>query len=147
MAPLKESRVVISEKIHETAKLIDLGTDLKQNCSFRNINDFNEKARHLGSLPEVPALKEVPFITFQCDEGIEKELKDICSNIGAITRIAPVQINSAIEKPGSLLIEWKVNDYDDLLCDIQAFKLQKVFGNVLKDQRLEKCFSDCFVGM
>lgn len=143
---MKDCCKVILEKIDATSKLLELGANLNQNSNRTNLQEFNIKSRLLGSLPEVPELKEVPFVTIQYEPNIENDLLEICSNIGEISRIAPIQISSVVERPGSLLVEWKIGDCDERSGDIQEFRLQRAFGNVVKDKQLVVNFTDCYVG-
>lgn len=56
------------------------------------------------------------------------------------------QINNFIEKPGSIQVEWQSIDNDDRLTDIQEFKLQRAFGDVIKEKHLVVNFKDCYRG-
>lgn len=48
------------------------------------------------------------------------------------------------ENPGSILLEWQ--NVEEQLNDIQEFRLQRAFGNVLTDRHLSENFSDCYKG-
>lgn len=123
-----------------------MGTQLVKSRNPRDVEDFNNKSRFLGSLPEVPDLKEVPFICFQFEPSIQNELVDICSSFGTVSKIAPVQICSTIERPGAILVEWRSTDNDDRSNDIQEYRLQRAYGDVIKDEHLFANFRDCYTG-
>lgn len=144
--PLKDCQRIVTDKIDNTSQLINLGTQLVKSCTARDLEDFNNKSRLLGTLPEVPDLKEVPFVCFSYEPSTESELVDICTNFGAISRIAPVQICSTVERPGSIFVEWKSTDLDDRAGDIQAFRMQRAYGNVIKQKHLVANFNDCYIG-
>lgn len=95
LAPLIESRKVVGNKIENTSNLIVLGQNLlKTNCKDKSaINEFANKSSLLGSLPEVPLLKEVPHLSFQYELSNEKDLIYICQNIGSVIHSSPVQVN------------------------------------------------------
>lgn len=54
--------------------------------------EFRERASLLGSLPEVPDLKEVPFISFNLEETVRDDILLLCLNLGSVSQIAPVQV-------------------------------------------------------
>lgn len=51
-----------------------------------------QKSSSLGNLPEIPELKEVPYISFQYEPKVEKEVLLLCSYFGEVLKIAPVQV-------------------------------------------------------
>lgn len=91
LAPLEASKSDISSKIGITNKLINDGECLL-NGTNKNFDEFSEKSSLLGSLPAIPELKEVPYISFQYEPNLESELLDICTQFGEVSRIAPVQV-------------------------------------------------------
>lgn len=139
-----DSQKVILEKITLTNKLILLAEELLKNNKYTE--EFNKKSSWLGSLPQVPELKEVPFISFQYEPGLTRDLNDYCKNIGNVSRIAPVQISSITEKPGSILVAWH-SEIDERLNDIQEFRLQKAIGNVLCNKDLVNNFNNVYTGV
>ncbi|XP_044257887.1 cytokine receptor-like factor 3 [Tribolium madens] len=144
LAPLEASRSDIFSNIEKTKKLIREGQSLL-NSSRENLDEFSQKSSFLGSLPAIPELKEVPFISFHYEPNLESELLDICSQFGDVSRIAPVQISQTVEKPGAVLVEWQSVD-DERCVDIQEFRLQRAFGDVISEKHLETNFFDCYVG-
>ncbi|EEZ97840.1 Cytokine receptor-like factor 3 [Tribolium castaneum] len=144
LAPLDASRSDIFSNIEKTKKLIKEGEYLLSG-SRENLAEFSQKSSFLGSLPAIPELKEVPYISFHCEPNLESELLDICSQFGEVSRIAPVQISQTVEKPGAILVEWQSVD-DERCVDIQEFRLQRAFGDVISEKHLEINFSDCYVG-
>lgn len=61
-----------------------------------------------SSLPAVPPLEEVPYVSFQCDiSSIEEQFRTNLQSLGRISRMGPVQITEMDEKPGALLIHWE----------------------------------------
>ncbi|CAG9862248.1 unnamed protein product [Phyllotreta striolata] len=145
LAPLRECQSFLLGKIETTVKLIQTGTTLVTN---RDIKEFNNNANVLGCLPEVPELKDVPYLSFYYDPALELELIDKIGSFGDIYKHPPVQIHEMIEKPGAILVEWKITvDNEEKVTDIEEFKLQKAFGDVTKDKRLIANFSECFRGL
>ncbi|KAJ3664620.1 hypothetical protein Zmor_000174 [Zophobas morio] len=146
LAPLEECRADISRRVEKTHKLIFEGQRLL-NGATKNVDEFSQKSSSLGSLPEIPELKEVPFISFQCEPSVESELLDMCSQFGEVFKIAPVQISQTVERPGAILVEWQSVENDDRCVDIQEFRLQRAFGDVTAQQHLKANFSDCYLGL
>ncbi|CAG9772606.1 unnamed protein product [Ceutorhynchus assimilis] len=145
--PLKQCEQVIEKNIQHTLKLIDEGSQITDKDQSRIIN-FLEKAGILGNLPEVPESKEVPYISFYHEPTVGNELENLCLNFGEVFRTAPIQINTVSPKPGALLIQWQQSyeNNDDRVKDIQEFKLQRAFGDVIKEKKLAVNFIDCYTG-
>ncbi|KAL3279931.1 hypothetical protein HHI36_017437 [Cryptolaemus montrouzieri] len=147
ITPLSNCSSIVKKKIEETEKLIDLGNLLQEGRikdTDKGLEKFTKKSAQLGSLPEVPALKEVPYISFDFDDSCESDLADILSNYGNVTRIAPIQICQMTEKPGAILVEWQIVDLEEKSVDIQEFCLQKTCGDAL----LHKLsFQTCYQGV
>lgn len=94
LAPLEECILDIYNRIGRTESLINQGKSLLKG-STSNIQEFNEQSSALGSLPEIPDLREVPYLSFQCEAHLENDLRDICSRLGEVYRIAPVQVGAS----------------------------------------------------
>lgn len=58
------------------------------------------------SLPEVPALVDVPCVSAQLDDSLLGLLRDWVSRHGAVSSHPPVQIEELQERPGSVLVRW-----------------------------------------
>ncbi|CAH1985574.1 unnamed protein product [Acanthoscelides obtectus] len=145
IVPLNDCRKVVQEKMKTTNKLIDTGSVIMSNPSS-NFDCFMKDASLLGSLPEVPQLKEVPYISFHSCPSSENEVKNILEKLGEVSRIAPAQVTQMTEKPGAILVEWQIVENDERMTDIQEFKLQRAFGDVTKDLHLIVNFNDCYKG-
>ncbi|XP_072393879.1 cytokine receptor-like factor 3 [Diabrotica undecimpunctata] len=147
LAPLRECRSMILDKIESTVKLINTGSAIISS-EFKNIEIFSKNASLLGTLPEVPELKEVPYISFSYEPSLEIEIVDKLSELGDIYKIPPVQIAELTEKPGAVLVEWKVVvDNEEKVTDIEEFRLQKALGNVYEDKHLVVNFHDTYKGL
>lgn len=81
----------ITKKINNTTKFINEGQHILDNCIL-NSEEFNSNSSFLGSLPEIPELKEVPYLSFQFEPNIQSKLEELCSHFGTLNRIAPVQV-------------------------------------------------------
>jgi len=120
-----------------------------KNSEIEKISLFLENANLIGNLPEVPEPKEVPYISFYHEPFYENDLKNLCFSFGEVFRIAPIQIKSLTPKPGAILIEWQQSheNSEDKIKDIQKFRLQRAYGDVLKDKNLAANFIDCYTGL
>lgn len=58
------------------------------------------------SLPEVPALVDVPSVSAQLDDSLLGLLRDWVSRHGFVSSHPPVQIEELQERPGSILVRW-----------------------------------------
>lgn len=58
------------------------------------------------SLPEIPALVDVPSISAQLDDSLLGLLRDRVSRHGSVSSHPPVQIEELQERPGSILVRW-----------------------------------------
>nr|CAH7718676.1 unnamed protein product [Callosobruchus chinensis] len=146
IVPLNDCRKIVQDKMTTTHKLIDSGGAITPS-HLNAFDTFMKDASLLGSLPEVPQLKEVPYISFHCCESSENEAKSILENFGEVSRIAPAQITQMTEKPGAIMVEWQIVENEERMTDIQDFRLQRAFGDVVKDKHLVVNFNDCYKGM
>lgn len=78
--------------MRKTQNYISIGEKLSETTDTETLERFNANASSLGNLPEVPNIKEVPSITFQHDQSKEDMILKFCSEIGLVSRIAPVQV-------------------------------------------------------
>lgn len=60
----------------------------------------------MSSLPEVPALVDVPCVSAQIDDSLLGVLRDRVSRHGSVSSHPPVQIEELQERPGSILVRW-----------------------------------------
>ncbi|XP_069809898.1 cytokine receptor-like factor 3 isoform X2 [Dendropsophus ebraccatus] len=88
-----------------------------------NLSNFTNKALHiqLDSLPEVPALVDVPCLSAQLDDSFLTIARDHITKHGTVASRPPVQIEELIERPGGILVRWCKVD-DDFVA--QDFRLQ-----------------------
>ncbi|VEN48941.1 unnamed protein product [Callosobruchus maculatus] len=61
-------------------------------------------------------------------------------------RLHSFQITQMTEKPGAILVEWQIVENEERMTDIQDFRLQRAFGDVIKDKHLIVNFNDCYKG-
>lgn len=59
-----------------------------------------------SSLPEVPALVDVPCVSAQLDDSLLGTLRDRVSRHGCVSSHPPVQIEELQERPGGILVRW-----------------------------------------
>lgn len=59
-----------------------------------------------SSLPEVPALVDVPCVSAQLDDSLLGLLRDRVSRHGSVSSHPPVQIEELQERPGGILVRW-----------------------------------------
>ncbi|KAK9703271.1 hypothetical protein QE152_g29447 [Popillia japonica] len=141
LKPLRDCRNIIVTKIDNTKTFKELANNVMTDNRLYNAVTFEKNMSMLGSLPEVPQLKEVPYISYHYESVVYKDIIDSCKTLGSIQSIAPVQIASLVEKPGSVLVEFISVEQEDKLTDIQEYRLQKAY---LNDGGA--CYQDCYIG-
>lgn len=125
--------------------MINLGEKLVEKNHNKDYDEFNKQSVLLGTLPEVPQLKDVPLLTLECDKNVDKELIDICNSLGHISYIGPVQIGAILENPGGLFIQWQIAcDLEEKYEDIKEYHLQMAYGDVTKNK--EANYTTCYIG-
>uniref|UniRef100_A0A3P9HLK8 Cytokine receptor-like factor 3 n=1 Tax=Oryzias latipes TaxID=8090 RepID=A0A3P9HLK8_ORYLA len=98
------------ELLREGEAALRTGLDEKED----KLGSFTKKAMHiqLDSLPEVPALVDVPCVSAQLDDSLLNLLRDRVTRHGAVSSHPPVQIEELQERPGGILVRWCKVDED-----------------------------------
>ncbi len=82
---------------------------------FHSTEIFSNWFCVFSSLPEVPALVDVPSVSAQLDDSLLGLLRDRVSRHGSVSSHPPVQIEELQERPGSILVRWcKVSKWHEL---------------------------------
>ncbi|XP_077387324.1 cytokine receptor-like factor 3 isoform X2 [Festucalex cinctus] len=83
------------------------------------LGSFTKKAMHiqLDSLPEVPALVDVPCVSAQFDDSLLALLRESVCRHGSVASHPPVLIEELQERPGSILVRWCKVDEDFAAAD------------------------------
>lgn len=58
------------------------------------------------SLPEVPALVDVPCLSAQLDDSLLHMFRSQVARHGSVASHPPVQIEELVERPGGVLVRW-----------------------------------------
>lgn len=58
------------------------------------------------SLPEVPALVDVPCVSAQLDDSLLCVMQDRAARHGSVSSHPPVQIEELVERAGGVLVRW-----------------------------------------
>lgn len=115
--PLDECRSLVEHGVGQADELLREG-EAALRCGLGEREDrlgsFTRKALHiqLDSLPEIPALVDVPSISAQLDDSLLALLRDRVSRHGSVSSRPPVQIEELQERPGSVLVRWCKADED-----------------------------------
>lgn len=67
---------------------------------------FSNQFCVFSSLPEVPALVDVPSVSAQLDDSLLGLLRERVSRHGSVSSHPPVQIEELQERPGGILVRW-----------------------------------------
>uniref|UniRef100_A0A3P8WZR8 Cytokine receptor-like factor 3 n=1 Tax=Cynoglossus semilaevis TaxID=244447 RepID=A0A3P8WZR8_CYNSE len=107
--PLDECQSLIEHGVSQADELLREG-EAALHCvpGEDKLGTFNKKAMHiqLDSLPEVPALVDVPCVAAQVDNSLLVLLRDQVSRHGSIFSQPPVQIEELQERPGGIMVRW-----------------------------------------
>ncbi|KAF3845915.1 hypothetical protein F7725_002992 [Dissostichus mawsoni] len=120
--PLDDCQSLIEHGVSQANELLKEG-EAALRCGLGEKEDklgsFTKKAMHihLDSLPEVPALVDVPCVSAQLDDSLLGVLRDRVSRLGSVSAHPPVQIDELQERPGSVLARWCKVDEDFAAAD------------------------------
>lgn len=67
---------------------------------------ISTQSHPLCSLPEVPALVDVPSVSAQLDDSLLALLRERVSRHGSVSSHPPVLIEELQERPGGVLARW-----------------------------------------
>eukprot|EP00066_Takifugu_rubripes_P002842 XP_003965013.1 PREDICTED: cytokine receptor-like factor 3 [Takifugu rubripes] len=115
--PLDDCQSIIEHGVGQADELLREG-EAALRCGLGEKEDklgsFTKKAMHiqLDSLPEVPALVDVPSVSAQLDDSLLGVLRDWVSRHGSVSSHPPVQIEELQERPGGILVRWCKVDED-----------------------------------
>ncbi|XP_058510211.1 cytokine receptor-like factor 3 [Solea solea] len=120
--PLDDCQSLIEHGVGQADELLREG-EAALRCGLGEKEDklgsFTKKAIHiqLDSLPEVPALVDVPCVSAQLDDSLLVLLRDRAFRHGCVSSHPPVQIDELQERPGSILVRWCKVDEDFTAAD------------------------------
>ncbi|XP_054615952.1 cytokine receptor-like factor 3 [Dunckerocampus dactyliophorus] len=120
--PLDDCQSLIEHGVGQADELLREG-EAALRCGLGEKEDklgsFTKKAMHiqLDSLPEVPALVDVPCVSAQLDDSLLGLLRERVSRHGSVASHPPVQIEELQERPGSILVRWCKVDEDFAAAD------------------------------
>uniref|UniRef100_A0A8C4WRQ7 Cytokine receptor-like factor 3 n=1 Tax=Gopherus evgoodei TaxID=1825980 RepID=A0A8C4WRQ7_9SAUR len=135
--PLDECQKLIEHGVSTADDLLQEGECVihevmgEQNEKLCN---FTKKALHiqLDSLPEVPALVDVPCLSAQLDDCLLTIVKNQIFSHGTVASRPPVQIEELTEKPGGILVRWCKVD-DDFIPQDYRLQYRKSTANHFED--------------
>ncbi|XP_071129117.1 cytokine receptor-like factor 3 [Mytilus edulis] len=115
LEPLRQCEDVINQSLAAAARIMQDGKALLNNNPADNIEGLvkfkdNPDIKALSSIPEVPSLPDVPYITIEVSSELDEKLAEFISQEGRILERAPVQIIDIIERPGGLTVKWSEID-------------------------------------
>ncbi|XP_061080094.1 cytokine receptor-like factor 3 [Conger conger] len=124
--PLDDCQKLIEQGVSTADELLKEG-EAAIRCGVAGEEDtlgrFTKKALQiqLDSLPEVPALVDVPCLSAQLDDSLLQTVRERVGRHGSVASHPPVQIEELVERPGSMLVRWCKVD-DDFA--VQDYRLQ-----------------------
>ncbi|XP_018617526.1 cytokine receptor-like factor 3 [Scleropages formosus] len=124
--PLDDCQKLIEHGVSTADELLREG-EAAIRCNIGEKDDklgsFTKKALQiqLDSLPEVPALVDVPCLSAQLDDSLLPSVSERIARHGSIASHPPVQIEELVERPGGVLVRWCKVDED---FTVQDYRLQ-----------------------
>ncbi|XP_056143701.1 cytokine receptor-like factor 3 isoform X2 [Lampris incognitus] len=119
--PLDDCQSLIEHGVSQADELLREEAALRCGLGEKEakLGSFTKKALNiqLDSLPEVPALVDVPCVSAQLDDSLLGMLRDRVARHGAVSSHPPVQIEELQERPGSVLVRWCKVDEDFAAAD------------------------------
>ncbi|KTF78117.1 hypothetical protein cypCar_00016492 [Cyprinus carpio] len=116
VSPLDDCQKLIEHGVSTADELLREG-EAAIRCGINEKEDklgsFTKKALQiqLDSLPEVPALVDVPCLSAQLDDSLLHMFRTHVARHGSVASHPPVQIEELVERPGGVLVRWcKVDD-------------------------------------
>ncbi|KAG7459528.1 hypothetical protein MATL_G00211640 [Megalops atlanticus] len=107
--PLDDCQKLIEQGVSTADELLREG-EAAIRCGEKDdkLGSFTKKALQiqLDSLPEVPALVDVPCLSAQLDDSLLHVVRERVSRHGSVASHPPVQIEELVERPGSVLVRW-----------------------------------------
>ncbi|KAK1799485.1 hypothetical protein P4O66_007710 [Electrophorus voltai] len=141
VSPLDDCQKLIEHGISAADELLREG-EAAIRCGISDREEklchFAKKALHiqLDSLPEVPALVDVPCVSAQLDNSLLRVMQEHVGRHGNVSSHPPVQIEELVERPGSILVRWCKVDED---FTPQEYRLQYRRNNAAQ-------YEDAYVG-
>uniref|UniRef100_UPI00358E8750 cytokine receptor-like factor 3 n=1 Tax=Myxine glutinosa TaxID=7769 RepID=UPI00358E8750 len=114
--PLDKCQELLQQKVDAVADLMTQGEAALQvhSSTTEKLLDLRDAAArvHLGSLPEVPSLNDVPCLSANLPRHVIPGLELHLSTHGAVAAQPPVRIEDIVERPGALHLRWTKVDED-----------------------------------
>uniref|UniRef100_A0A1A8F411 Cytokine receptor-like factor 3 n=1 Tax=Nothobranchius korthausae TaxID=1143690 RepID=A0A1A8F411_9TELE len=123
--PLDDCQSLIEHGVGQADELLREG-EAALRCGLgekeEKLGSFTKKAVHiqLDSLPEVPALVDVPCVSAQLDDSLLSLLRERVSRHGSVSSHPPVLIEELQERPGGILVRWCKVDEDFAAADYRV---------------------------
>ncbi|XP_066498722.1 cytokine receptor-like factor 3 isoform X2 [Hoplias malabaricus] len=117
VSPLDDCQKLIEHGVSIADELLREG-EAAIRCGISDKEDklcsFAKKALNiqLDSLPEVPALVDVPCVSAQLDDSLLHVMRERVLRHGSVSAHPPVQIEELVERPGGVLVRWCKVDED-----------------------------------
>lgn len=115
--PLDDCQKLIEQGVGTADELLREG-EVAIRCGLgekeEKLGSFTKKALQiqLDSLPEVPALVDVPCVSAQLDDSLLYAVRERVAKHGSVSSHPPVQIEELQERPGGVLVRWCKVDED-----------------------------------
>ncbi|XP_059174464.1 cytokine receptor-like factor 3 [Physella acuta] len=149
LKPLDECKTLVDESLKLAAQVMDEGASILSIDPENNVDKIlkfkeNPITKSLSSVPAIPSLAEVACVNVSLSPDFQKQMEAVISLEGKVMARAPVQIIDAIEKPGSLLLQWADEADEDV--EINEFWLQYAMGSYKDTNEPNAVFHTAYTG-
>lgn len=150
LTPLDECKTLVDENLKLAAQVMEEGTLILSNEPENNMEKIikfkdNPMTKSLSSVPAIPCPSEVACVNVSLSPDFQKQMESVIAMEGKVMARAPVQIIDAIEKPGSLLIQWADEADEDV--EISEFWLQYAMGSYKSLNESNAVFHTAYIGL
>ncbi|XP_046469005.1 cytokine receptor-like factor 3 [Neodiprion pinetum] len=147
LAPLRACKQEVDAQIRSTRHLIVLTDTMLTNPVTFNRDRLGKiitATSHMGRIPAVPMLEELPYVTFSPpSEEAKKEILDRISCLGCVLRMGPAQFTEVLDRPAGLRLKWHIVD-PEYASEEQTFIVQKALGEIIEPT--SPAFETVYVG-
>lgn len=134
LIPLKACRQEVKAQIIDTQHLIEITEIMLKNPYIFNRERYEKiitASSHLGRIPAVPYLEELPSISFDRPSDTRvQEILEYMSELGSVLHTGPVQITDVKERPACLFVKWDIID-PEYIGEEHVFIVEKANGEIL----------------
>ncbi|KAG1665911.1 Cytokine receptor-like factor 3 [Nymphon striatum] len=147
--PLTQSMKLVQQKLMNSENILEECKAIKETkldkVSYNlKLAALDRMTVSVGSLPEVPALHNMPVLTVSMNHSCSNDIKKQLKNVGEIICACPVQFTNWKELPGSISLHWQEMNEEEL--EDPKFCIRYCRGNMKKRNSSTGSFTMVYPG-